>query len=35
MPAFLLPIPIMAQTETKACEELAQQIHALLTRNGP
>ena len=24
-----------AQTETKACDELAQRIHAMLTHNGP
>ena len=35
VPAFLLPIPIMAQTETKACDELAQRIHAMFTRNDP
>jgi len=32
MPAFILPIPLMAPTESKACEELSQRIHDRLTQ---
>jgi hypothetical protein len=35
VPAFILPIPLMAATESKACEELSQRIHDRLTRGGP
>jgi hypothetical protein len=35
MPAFVLPIPLMAQTESTACEELSQRIHDRLMRGGP
>jgi hypothetical protein len=35
VPAFILPIPIMASTETAACEELSRRIHDRLMRNGP
>ena len=35
VPAFILPIPIMASTETMACEELSRRIHDRLMRSGP
>ena len=35
MPAFVLPIPLMAGTESKACEELSQRIHERLMQVGP
>ena len=35
VPAFILPIPIMASTETTACEGLSRRIHDRLMRNGP
>jgi len=35
VPAFILPIPLMAATESKACEELSQRIHERLTRGVP
>ena len=35
VPAFILPIPIMASTETTACKELSRRIHDRLMRNGP
>ena len=35
VPAFGLPIPLMAATETAACEDLARRIHDLLMQQGP
>jgi len=35
LPAFILPIPLMAGTESKACEELSLRIHDQLMRSGP
>jgi hypothetical protein len=34
IPAFILPIPLIAQTESKACDELASRIHEMLTQNA-
>lgn len=30
VPAFIFPIPIMAATESKACQDMTSQIHALI-----
>jgi len=35
VPAFGLPVPIMAATETAACEDLTRRIHDLLIQYGP
>lgn len=32
VPAFLLPVPLIAATKTAACEELAGKIHAAVAR---
>jgi len=32
IPALILPIPIIAATEDKACEELSRKIHAIITK---
>lgn len=34
VPALILPIPIIAPTEGKACDELAAKIHGILTQRG-
>lgn len=31
VPAFIFPMPIMAATESKACQDLTSQIHTLIT----
>lgn len=35
VPAFVIPMPIMAATESKACQDLASQIHALVKGTSP
>jgi hypothetical protein len=35
IPAFILPIPIIASTEQGACEELSQKIHHLIVNERP
>ncbi len=34
IPALILPIPIIAPTEEKACDELASKIHGIITQKG-
>jgi hypothetical protein len=35
MPAFVIPIPLIAATEGEACDELAAQVRSLVLRPGP
>lgn len=35
VPAFLLPVPLIAATKTSACQELAEKIHAAIVRGTP
>jgi hypothetical protein len=34
LPAFILPVPIIASTETEACQRLAERIHAIATHRA-